>query len=95
MLDAYSAATLAASTWQGHTPLQHFSSPKSLHEDSKVVDRSHADYVHDFIPHHGLAPDVEIEAKAKDLAVLQYRVDRQLLERVEPKLFPFESPVHS
>jgi UV DNA damage endonuclease len=94
-LDAYSAATLAASTWQGHTPLQHFSSPKSLHEDSKVVDRSHADYVHDFIPHHGLAPDVEIEAKAKDLAVLQYRVDRQLLERVEPKLFPFETPVLS
>lgn len=90
-LSGYDAATLAASTWAGHTPLQHYSSPKSLYEDSSVVDRSHADYVHDHIPHYGLSPDVEIEAKAKDLAVLQYRVDRLLLERVEPRKFLFET----
>lgn len=90
-LSGYDAATLAASTWAGHTPLQHYSSPKSLYEDMASVDRSHADYVHDHIPHYGFSPDVEIEAKAKDLAVLQYRVDRLLLERVEPRKFSFET----
>jgi UV DNA damage endonuclease len=67
------AATLAASTWPSYTrPLAHFSSSKRLHEDSSVIERSHADYLYDTIPPIGALFDIEVEAKAKDLAVLKY-----------------------
>lgn len=82
-LSAHEAAVLAASTWAEITPLQHYSSSKALYEDSTVIPRSHADYIYEIIPDYGLNADVEIEAKAKDLAVLQYLkkigiVDEQL-----------------
>jgi len=67
------AAQLAASTWPEYTrPLAHFSSSKRLHEDSSVIARSHADYLYDTIPPIGELFDIEVEAKAKDLAVLKY-----------------------
>ncbi len=72
-LSAKDAAVLAASTWADVTPLQHYSSSKALYEDSTVIARSHADYVYEIIPDYGFEADVEIEAKAKDLAVLRYR----------------------
>lgn len=72
-ISAEEAAKLAASTWGTITPLQHFSSSKALYEDSSVINRSHADYIYDVIPDYGFAADVEVEAKAKDLAVLRYR----------------------
>lgn len=87
-LTAKSAALLAASTWGTHTPLQHYSSSKFLYEDSSVIPRSHADHVYEVIPDYGIAADVEIEAKAKDLAVLQYRDNLQLLHFPLP--FKFE-----
>jgi UV DNA damage endonuclease len=71
-LVAEQAALLAASTWGDITPLQHFSSSKALYEDASVINRSHADYVYDNIPDYGFDADVEIEAKAKDLALLRY-----------------------
>jgi len=71
-LSGEAAATLAATTWHGHTPLQHFSSSKKVHEDSSVVNRSHADYLYEAIPDYGFEFDCEIEAKAKDLALLKY-----------------------
>lgn len=72
-LSAHEAAHLAASTWPlCVTPLQHYSSSKALYEDPTVINRSHADYIYETIPDYGLTVDVEIEAKAKDLAVLQY-----------------------
>ena len=43
------AARLASTTWHGHRPLQHFSSSKALHEDAAVINRSHADYIYDYI----------------------------------------------
>jgi len=89
-LSAESAAHLAASTWGEITPLQHFSSPKSLYEDSAVVNRSHADYIHEYIPDYGLSPDVEVEAKAKDLAVLKYHSDTQAVAPFSLKFFNHE-----
>jgi UV DNA damage endonuclease len=78
------AAELAASTWhsrlsddtwKSYTPLQHYSSSKQLYEDSSSINRSHADYIYDLIPDYGFECDCEVEAKAKDLAVLKYRED--------------------
>jgi UV DNA damage endonuclease len=71
-ISAEQAALLSASTWGEITPLQHYSSSKALYEDSSVINRSHADYIYEIIPDYGIEADVEIEAKAKDLAVLRY-----------------------
>jgi UV DNA damage endonuclease len=89
-ISAEQAAQLAASTWGDITPLQHYSSSKSLYEDASVINRSHADYVYETIPDYGIEADVEIEAKAKDLALLQYRSSNPKLAET-PKLFEFES----
>lgn len=91
-LTPYEAAQLAASTWYHHKPLQHYSSSK-LCEDATALNRSHADYVYEIIPHHDLEVDVEIEAKAKDLAVLKYRQDISSTEHsllTIPNKFIFE-----
>ena len=74
-LAAEEAAHLAASTWGKITPLQHYSSSKMIHEDNTVVNRSHADYIYEPIQSYGIAADVELEAKAKDLALLKYLID--------------------
>jgi UV DNA damage endonuclease len=73
-LSSSEAAQLAASTWNV-TPLQHFSSSKAIHEDSSVIGRSHADYIYEPIPYYGFLADVELEAKAKDLALIKYKKD--------------------
>ncbi len=68
------AAKLAASTWpDGVRPLAHFSSSKKLNEDSSVIERSHADYLYDDIPKIGSMFDIEVEAKAKELALFEYQ----------------------
>lgn len=85
------AARLASTTWHGHRPLQHFSSSKALHEDAAVINRSHADYIYDYIHDYGLDADVEVEAKAKDLAVLKYREDIKTIAPFSVKLFEFET----
>ena len=87
-LVAEQAALLAASTWGSITPLQHFSSSKALYEDSSVINRSHADYVYDTIPDYGFDADIEVEAKAKDLAVLRYRASEGIV--TEELKFEFE-----
>jgi UV DNA damage endonuclease len=89
-LTAKQAARLAAETWGEHVPLQHYSSSKALYEDASVIDRSHADYVYETIPNYGILADVEIEAKAKDLAVLKYRDQWRNPEAFSPKHFKFE-----
>lgn len=72
------ALRLAYSTWHKVKPLTHMSSPKT-HEDDKSIATAHADYIYEEIQTFGLDFDIEIEAKAKDLAVLKYRKDYQLL----------------
>ena len=52
----------------------HMSSSKKI-EDEKVVQIAHADYIYESIQTFGQDFDCEIEAKAKDLAVLKYRQD--------------------
>jgi UV DNA damage endonuclease len=87
-LVAEQAALLAASTWGDITPLQHYSSSKALYEDSSVINRSHADYVYDTIPDYGFDADVEVEAKAKDFALLRYRAGEGIV--TEELKFEFE-----
>ncbi len=66
------ALRLAHSTWSTRV-LTHMSSPKTI-EDVKGKQTAHADYIYEKIETFGLDFDTEIEAKAKDLAVIKYRV---------------------
>lgn len=68
------ALKMAASTWpKGIKQLVHFSSCKAIHEDATQTNkRAHADYIYDHIDDYGLSIDVEVEAKAKELAVQKY-----------------------
>lgn len=73
------ALKLASTTWGDTKQLVHFSSCKTIHEDaSQTNKRAHADYIYEFINDYGLDLDVEIEAKAKELAVQKYM--KQFLE---------------
>jgi len=65
------ALKLAYSTWPTRA-LTHMSSPKT-HEDITGKPTAHADYIYEQIETFGLDFDTEIEAKAKDLAVINYR----------------------
>lgn len=71
------ALKLALSTWETR-PLTHMSSPKTL-EDNSGKQTAHADYIYEEIKTYGQDFDIEIEAKAKDLAVLRYRKEFQVL----------------
>jgi UV DNA damage endonuclease len=68
------AMNLAASTWtNGIRPVIHYS--ESLSEergDSKIKPQAHSDYIKKEILTYGLEVDVMIEAKMKDLALLNY-----------------------
>ena len=68
------ALRLAASTWpEGIRQLCHYSSAKKLHEDSTVIIRAHADYLYERIETYGMELDIELEVKAKELALIKYR----------------------
>lgn len=67
------ALHLAVSTWKDCKPVVHYSESKSLHESNdKLNPRAHSDYVTNYIDTHGLDIDIMIEAKAKELALLNY-----------------------
>ena len=68
------ALKLAAKTWpKGIRQLCHYSSCKQIHEDATQGNkRAHADYVYDYINTYGMELDIELEAKAKELALQQY-----------------------
>ena len=67
------ALELASTTWGDVKQLTHFSSCKSIHEDATQTNkRAHADYIWDEINDHGFSLDIELEAKAKELAVERY-----------------------
>ena len=72
------ALKLALSTWSTRA-MTHISSPKTL-EDNKGKQTAHADYIYEEIKTYGYDFDTEIEAKAKDLAVIQYRKKFQVLK---------------
>lgn len=81
------AFELAVSTWQYHgvKPLFHYSSCRKTFEDNTCKAQAHADFIYEKINDYGYAVDIEVEAKAKDFAVLKYR---------ETKLELLESYVH-
>jgi UV DNA damage endonuclease len=66
------ALSMAASTWSCK-PLFHHSSSRKLYEDADARVEAHADYVYDEIRYCGIDFDVDLEAKAKELAVLRYK----------------------
>ncbi len=71
-LSEQEAITLASTTWLC-TPIVHYSESKALHEsDSKIKPQAHSDYINSLPDTYGLDVDIEIEAKAKDLAILPY-----------------------
>jgi UV DNA damage endonuclease len=73
-LSEQQALELAASTWNGITPVVHFSESKSVHENNPTINpRAHSDYVNGFVNTYGIDVDIMIEAKAKELALLEYR----------------------
>jgi len=70
------ALKLASSTWpQGIRQLCHYSSAKKLHEDHTAIIRAHADYLYERIETYGMSLDIELEVKAKELALLKYCKD--------------------
>lgn len=72
-LDMESAARLAASTWPTNIrPLAHYSSSRRINEDSTSKAPSHADYLYESMPSYSSMFDIEIEAKAKELALIKY-----------------------
>lgn len=73
------ALRMACSTWGDIKPLTHMSSPKTL-EDASGKNTAHADYIYEEIKTFGLEFDTEIEAKAKDLAVIKYRSQFQVIK---------------
>lgn len=67
------ALELALSTWNVK-PLTHMSSSKTI-EDEKGKYTAHADFIYERIQTFGNDFDTEIEAKAKDIAVIKYLED--------------------
>jgi UV DNA damage endonuclease len=74
------ALALAADTWPADiVPLTHYSSSQMLYEDSSQnKPQAHADYVWNEIYTYGYNIDVELEAKAKEAALLDYRNKNKL-----------------
>jgi len=73
-LTTQDAAEFAAGTWpEGITPLFHYSESKNVNEHVQGNPRAHADYVFSRIDDFGLTIDVDLEAKAKELALFKYR----------------------
>jgi len=65
------AAVLAAFTWDTK-PLFHYSESKNLNENVSGNPRAHSDYVFKKIDTFGLHIDIDLEAKAKELAYFKY-----------------------
>ena len=86
-LSEQEAFELAMSTWHHHNikPLFHYSSCRRTFEDPGSKAQAHADYVYEKINDYGHAVDIEVEAKAKEVAVLKYRKtnDKLLTEYLE------------
>jgi len=67
------ALAVAISTWGDITPLVHYSESKALHENNDTIKpQAHSDYINELPDTYGFDVDIEIEAKAKELALLPH-----------------------
>ena len=70
------ALELAMTTWPSSIrPLTHYSSSKKYNEDPSSNKQAHADYLHEEINTYGCNIDIELEAKAKERALIKYKKD--------------------
>ena len=86
-LSEQEAFELAMSTWHHHNvkPLFHYSSCRRTFEDPGSKAQAHADFIYEKINDYGHAVDIEVEAKAKEVAVLKYLEEHNsLLENYLP-----------
>jgi len=69
------ALNLAAKTWPKHIrQCCHYSESKAReYKDDSIRPQAHSDYIVDKINTYDLELDIVIEAKAKELALLEYR----------------------
>ena len=74
-LSEQQALRLAISTWPlGILPVVHYSESKTLHENNnKLKPQAHSDYINELPNIYGNDVDIMLEAKAKDLALLNIR----------------------
>ena len=68
---AQEALELAISTWGDYKPLVHYSESRTLEEEG-VKPQAHSDYIYSEINTYGHSLDIEVEAKMKELTVLDY-----------------------
>jgi UV DNA damage endonuclease len=75
----------AVSTWpENIAPVVHFSSSKKKYEDPTSPPTAHANYIYDEVDTYNCDVDIMFEAKAKEIAVLEY-VEMHNLVNQEPK----------
>ena len=68
------ALELCLSTWSNAKALTHHSSSKRIEQDDPTVkETAHSDYIYEPIQTFGYEFDTDIEAKAKDKAVINYK----------------------
>lgn len=86
LIDESTAFHLATITWNYHNikPLFHYSSSRKIHEDTSCRAQAHADYVYEKINTYDTEVDIELEVKAKDIALFKYlKESDNLLETVD------------
>lgn len=67
------ALILSTSTWQNITPVVHYSESMSIEqENSKIKPQAHSNFIYNHINTYKQKLDIMIEAKQKELAVLNY-----------------------
>ncbi len=66
------ALNLAVSTWGDIKPVVHYSESKALNENLNVKPQAHSDYIKEIPNTYGLDVDIMVEAKAKELSILEY-----------------------
>jgi UV DNA damage endonuclease len=75
------AIKLASETWGEHRQLTHYSSCRKTMESPDQKAQAHADFLYEKIKTYDLSIDIEVEAKAKEQAVLRYlKEEESLLE---------------
>ena len=68
------ALKLAASTWEGITPVVHLSESRREEKgDVKIREQAHSDYIYKPVDNYGVKYDMMLECKMKERALLRYK----------------------